>query len=69
VVSKETSHYLDMNGNLKKITMGKRDKEHRKKVVKRNERLKMEKRKMFEELKLKYLNGLSGNTENTFQIK
>jgi len=49
--------------------MGKRDKDHRKKVAKRNERLKMEKRKMFEELKQKYLNGLSGNTENTFQIK
>jgi hypothetical protein len=28
-----------MNGNLKKITMGKRDKEHRKKVSKRNERI------------------------------
>jgi len=49
--------------------MGKRDKDHRKKVAKRNERLKMEKRKMFEELKLKYLESLSGNTENTFQIK
>jgi hypothetical protein len=56
--------------------MGKRDKEHRKKVAKRNERLKVEEkqidnlqRKIFEEAKQRYLDGLSAKTENTFQIK
>jgi len=56
--------------------MGKKQKEHRKKVAKRNERLKVEEkqisslqRKIFEEAKQRYLDNLSGNTENTFQIK
>jgi hypothetical protein len=56
--------------------MGKKQKEHRKKVAKRNERLKVEEkqisslqRKIFEEAKQRYLDNLSGKTENTFQIK
>jgi len=56
--------------------MGKKEKEHRKKVAKRNERLKAEERqieslqrKIFEEAKERYYANLSGKTENTFQIK
>jgi hypothetical protein len=56
--------------------MGKRDKEHRKKVAKRKERLKIEERqidslqrKIFEEAKQRYYDNLSGKTQDTFQIK
>ena len=56
--------------------MGKRDKEHRKKVAKRKERLKIEERqidslqrKIFEEAKQRYLDEQSKKTQDTFQIK
>ena len=56
--------------------MGKREKEHRKKVAKRNERLKVEERqidslqrKIFEEAKQRYLDEQSKKTQDTFQIK
>lgn len=56
--------------------MGKRDKEHRKKVAKRNEQIKVQERQIsnlqkqiFEEAKQRYYANLSGKTENTFQIK
>lgn len=60
----------------KDVNMGKKAKEHRKKVAKRNERLKAEeieiekiRRVIFEEGRQRYLDGLSAKTENTFQIK
>ena len=56
--------------------MGKRDKQHRKKVAKRNERLKVEERqidslqrKIFEEAKQRYLDEQAKKTQDTFQIK
>ena len=56
--------------------MGKREKEHRKKVAKRNERLKVEERqidslqrKIFEEAKQRYLDEQAKKTQDTFQIK
>jgi hypothetical protein len=56
--------------------MGKKAKEHRKKVANRNQRLKAEereiekmRRQIFEEAKQRYYDNLSGKTENTFQIK
>ena len=56
--------------------MGKRTKEHRKKVANRNQRLKSEEREVeklrkliYEEAKQRYMEGLSAKTENTFQIK
>ena len=56
--------------------MGKKQKEHRKKVAKRNERLKVEERqidslqrKIFEEAKQRYLDEQSKKTQDTFQIK
>ena len=56
--------------------MGKKQKEHRKKVAKRNERLKVEERqidslqrKIFEEAKKRYLDEQSKKTQDTFQIK
>jgi hypothetical protein len=56
--------------------MGKKTKEHRKKVASRNQRLKAEereiekmRRQIFEEAKQRYYDNLSGKTENTFQIK
>jgi uncharacterized protein (UPF0335 family) len=56
--------------------MGKKAKEHRKKVASRNQRLKAEEREIekmrkqiFEEAKQRYYDNLSGKTENTFQIK
>jgi uncharacterized protein (UPF0335 family) len=56
--------------------MGKKAKEHRKKVAKRNERVKLEEkqinnlqRKIFEEAKQRYYDNLSAKTENTLQIK
>lgn len=56
--------------------MGKKTKEHRKKVKARNNRLKQEEREVeklrriiYEEAKQRYLDGLSAKTENTFQIK
>jgi hypothetical protein len=56
--------------------MGKKTKEHRKKVANRNQRLKAEEREVeklrrviYEEAKQRYLDNLSGKTENTFQIK
>ena len=56
--------------------MGKRTKEHRKKVANRNQRLKAEEREVeklrkliYEEAKQRYMEGLSAKTENTFQIK
>jgi len=56
--------------------MGKKTKEHRKKVANRNQRLKAEekeiekmRRVIFEEAKQRYYDNLSGKTENTFQIK
>jgi uncharacterized protein (UPF0335 family) len=56
--------------------MGKKAKEHRKKVASRNQRLKAEereiekmRRQIFEEAKQRYYDNLSGKTENTFQIK
>jgi hypothetical protein len=56
--------------------MGKAAKEHRKKVKARNARIRAEekeiekmRRVIFEEAKQRYYDNLSGNTENTFQIK
>lgn len=56
--------------------MGKKDKEHRKKVKARNLRIKAEEREIekmrrviYEEAKKRYYDNLSGKTENTFQIK
>jgi hypothetical protein len=56
--------------------MGKKTKEHRKKVANRNQRLRAEekeiekmRRVIFEEAKQRYYDNLSGKTENTFQIK
>ena len=56
--------------------MGKKQKEHRKKVAKRNERLKVEERqidslqrKIFEEAKQRYLDEQAKKTQDTFQIK
>lgn len=56
--------------------MGKKAKEHRKKVANRNQRLRAEEREIekirkqiFEEGKQRYYDNLSGKTENTFQIK
>jgi hypothetical protein len=56
--------------------MGKKAKEHRKKVANRNQRLRAEEREIekirkqiFEEAKQRYYDNLSGKTENTFQIK
>lgn len=56
--------------------MGKKTKEHRKKVASRNQRLRAEEREIekmrrviFEEAKQRYYDNLSGKTENTFQIK
>jgi uncharacterized protein (UPF0335 family) len=56
--------------------MGKKAKEHRKRVANRNQRLKAEEREIekmrkqiFEEAKQRYYDNLSGKTENTFQIK
>jgi hypothetical protein len=56
--------------------MGKNAKEHRKKVKARNTKIRQEekqveklRRVIFEEAKKRYYDNLSGNTENTFQIK
>ena len=56
--------------------MGKKTKDHRKKVANRNQRLRAEekeiekmRRVIFEEAKQRYYDNLSGKTENTFQIK
>jgi uncharacterized protein (UPF0335 family) len=56
--------------------MGKKAKEHRKKVANRNQRLRAEekeiekiRKQIFEEAKQRYYDNLSGKTENTFQIK
>lgn len=56
--------------------MGKKAKEHRKKVANRNQRLRAEEREVeklrkliYEEAKQRYMEGLSAKTENTFQIK
>jgi hypothetical protein len=56
--------------------MGKKTKEHRKKVKARNTKIRQEEKKVeklrrviFEEAKKRYYDNLSGNTENTFQIK
>lgn len=56
--------------------MGKKTKEHRKKVKARNLRIKAEEREIekmrrviYEEAKKRYYDNLSGKTENTFQIK
>lgn len=56
--------------------MGKKTKEHRKKVAARNQRIKGEEREVeklrkliYQEAKQRYMEGLSAKTENTFQIK
>jgi hypothetical protein len=56
--------------------MGVKKKEHRKKVKARNARIRAEekeiekmRRVIFEEAKKRYYDNLSGNTQNTFQIK
>jgi hypothetical protein len=56
--------------------MGVNKKEHRKKVKARNARIRDEekqveklRRVIFEEAKQRYYDNLSGNTQNTFQIK
>ena len=56
--------------------MGKKAKDHRKKVKARNARIRGEekeiekmRRVIFEEAKKRYYDNLSGNTQNTFQIK
>jgi hypothetical protein len=56
--------------------MGKNAKEHRKKVKARNARIRAEekqveklRRVIFEEAKQRYYDNLSGNTQQTFQIK
>jgi hypothetical protein len=55
--------------------MGKKAKEHRKKVAKRNERLKQDERavdklrkQIFEEARQRYMDKQSGDTQGTFQI-
>jgi hypothetical protein len=56
--------------------MGVNKKEHRKKVKARNARIRTEekeiekmRRVIFDEAKKRYYDNLSGNTQNTFQIK
>lgn len=56
--------------------MGKKDKAHRAKVKRRNERLKQEERiienlqrKIYEEAKARYEAQQSGMTQDTFQLK
>lgn len=56
--------------------MGKKTKEHRKKVKARNTKIRQEEKQVeklrqliFNEAKQRYYDNLSGNTQNTFQIK